>query len=171
MKKDDLQELLAEWKKSLKAWAADGKINRAARDALVLQGEQPQLEQLVSQWTKADFSGLPPIALLNAEAMPAMAGAYAASTGTIYLNSAWLSSASVTQVHAVLTEELGHHLDAQLNRSDTQGDEGELFSKLLLNPQLTASEIEALRSQVDQSLINVAGNILNVETAENTGTA
>ena len=164
------QDLLLVWKKSLQTWAAEGSINRAARDALTLQGEQALLDQLISQWSKGDFSGLPPIELLDAEAMPGAAGAYAASTGTIYLNSDWLSGASDEQVHAVLTEELGHHLDAQLNESDTPGDEGELFSKLLLNPELSGEEIEALRAQDDTILINAAGNTLEAEAAVITGT-
>ena len=159
------QDLLLAWKKSVQTWAAEGSINRAARDALALQGEQPLLDQLISQWSKSDFSGLPPIELLDEEAMPGAAGAYAVSTGTIYLNRGWLSGASNEQVHAVLTEELGHHIDAQLNESDTPGDEGELFSKLLLNPDLSAEKIRALKAQDDTSLIHVAGNTLEVETA------
>jgi hypothetical protein len=33
---------------------------------------------------------------------------------------------------AVLTEELGHHLDELLNVTDTPGDEGKTFGALLL---------------------------------------
>ena len=63
--------------------------------------------------------------------MPGAAGAYASGNNTIYLNANWLGSASHAQVIAVLNEELGHHLDAQLNNNDTAGDEGELFALLL----------------------------------------
>ena len=102
--------------------------------------------------------------------MPGVAGAYAASTGTIYLNSSWISDASEDEVHAVLTEELGHHLDALLNEVDSPGDEGD-FSKLLLKPELNSAEIEALKSQDDTISINLSGSTLDAEAAAITGTA
>ena len=52
---------------------------------------------------------------LPGKAMPSTAGAYGISTGTIYLNQEWLQSASRERVLAVLSEELGHHLDGMLN--------------------------------------------------------
>ena len=68
--------------------------------------------------------------------MPEAAGAYALGTGTIFLNREWLERASHEQALAVLTEELGHHLDGLLNSSDTPGDEGERFAALLLGHRL-----------------------------------
>ena len=46
-------------------------------------------------------------------------GAYAISTGTIYLNADGLATASEDEAIAVLSEELGHHLDGLLNAVDT----------------------------------------------------
>ena len=63
--------------------------------------------------------------------MPGESGANASSNSTIYLNANWLESASNDQIIAVLNEELGYHLDAQLNNSDTAGDEDELFARFL----------------------------------------
>ena len=123
-----LETVLPLWQEQLQAWAADGSLASAARHALELEGEKPFLDELVAQWAAGDFSALPPIVLLPASSMPRAAGAYAISTGTIYLNQDWLETASDAQVVAVLTEELGHHLDALLNKSDTPGDEGELFA-------------------------------------------
>ena len=65
--------------------------------------------------------------------MPGAAGAYAISTGTIYVNQDWLKTASYDWVMAVLTEELGHHLDGLLNTVDTPGDEGEFFARKIQN--------------------------------------
>ena len=65
--------------------------------------------------------------------MPGAAGAYAASSGTIYLNRDWLRTATEEAALAVLTEEFGHHLDALFNAVDTPGDEGALFRQLLIN--------------------------------------
>ena len=90
------------------------------------------MQRLVGQWSEAQWDELPPIELLSGEAMPGAAGAYAISTGTIYLNRSWLESASPQQVQAVLTEELGHHLDGLLNAVDTAGDEGDRPSYCLV---------------------------------------
>ena len=73
--------------------------------------------------------------------MAGAAGAYAASTGTIYLNKDWLNNASAAAVQAVLTEELGHHFDQLLSRHDTEGDEGKIFANLLVNPTLNFVDI------------------------------
>jgi len=48
--------------------------------------------------------------------MSGAAGAYAVSTGTVYLDQNWLATASAVQAMAVLTEELGHHLDGLRSR-------------------------------------------------------
>ena len=117
-------QLLAAWRTRLTAWASDGSLGAAAREALQLDGEPAELTALISQWAAGDFSALPPIEVLEGSVLPGAAGAYAISTGTIYLNGDWLASASEQQVIAVLTEELGHHLDGLLNTSDTPGDEG-----------------------------------------------
>ena len=80
-----LDLLLPEWQVLLQDWAADGSLASAARRALELQDDPPLLTELVSQWAAGDFSALPPIVLLPASSMPGAAGAYAFSTGTIYL--------------------------------------------------------------------------------------
>ena len=132
MSSSSLLTLLEIWQTQLKAWATEGVISQAAGSALSLEGSQPLLKELESAWAAGDFSALPAVDLLPASSMPGAAGAYAASTGTVYLNQDWLSTASEDQVQAVLTEELGHHLDALFNIADTPGDEGELFAQQFL---------------------------------------
>ena len=155
-----LETLLGDWKKLLTDWAASGQLTAAAQDALQLSGEPKLLKQLVKQWSRADFSALPPIVLLSSSSMPGAAGAYAISTGTIYLNQDWLQTASKDSVLAVLTEELGHHLDGLLNVVDAPGDEGEVFAAQLILKG-TAS---ALRDN-DQSFIDINGKIMQAELA------
>jgi hypothetical protein len=134
-----LDTLLGDWKKLLTDWARSGTLTRAASEALLLKAEPEPLKKLVGQWSHGDFSGLPPIVLLPASSMPGAAGAYAISTGSIYLNQEWLAGASAAQVIAVLTEELGHHLDWLLNVVDTPGDEGEAFSIYLLGSNISST--------------------------------
>ena len=162
-----LDNLLGDWKKLLTDWAGSGTLTRAASEALLLKAEPALLKKLVAQWSHGDFSGLPPIVLLPASSMPGAAGAYAISTGTIYLNQDWLATASDEWVLAVLTEELGHHLDGLLNCSDTPGDEGELFAALLQSDGvISAEQRQRLLTENDQGSVQVEGQALAVENAE-----
>jgi hypothetical protein len=58
----------------LTSWAADGSLGAAAREALRLDGEPAQLTALISQWAAGDFSGLPPIEVLEGSVLPGAAG-------------------------------------------------------------------------------------------------
>jgi len=125
------------WRRQLIQWANDGSLEVAAREAFHLGQSPLALQLLNSQWAEGDFWSLPPIELISGIAMAGAAGAYAASTSTIYLNEEWLASATQDQALAVLTEELGHHLDARLNQKDTPGDEGLTFARLLLGNEIS----------------------------------
>ncbi|MCP9848706.1 CHAP domain-containing protein [Cyanobium sp. Morenito 9A2] len=161
-----LEVLLQDWRTQLTAWSIDGSLRSAARTALRLpDGADPAaLTGLIAAWAAGDFAGLPPIEVLDGSVLPGAAGAYALSTGTIYLNGAWLASASEQQVIAVLTEELGHHLDGLLNASDTPGDEGELFAALIVEKE--DSSIACIRtiSDNDHALLQlIDGRIVEIE--------
>ena len=123
-----LASLLPQWHSLLQEWSSSGRLTSAAQEALLLKGEPQALKDLVKQWSAGDFRSLPPILLLSSSDISGAIGAYAISTGTIYLNQDWLRTASKDSVNAVLTEELGHHLDGLMNAVDTPGDEGEVFS-------------------------------------------
>ena len=99
--------------------------------------------------------------------MPGAAGAYAISTGTICLNQDWLAGASANQAIALLTEELGHHLDGLLNAVDTPGDEGELFARLLTSEKMSAADLLALRTQTDQTQVLINDQYITAEAAIN----
>ncbi|MCP9850475.1 hypothetical protein KBY88_11755, partial [Cyanobium sp. Morenito 9A2] len=160
-----LETLLQGWNERLAGWAADGPLATAARHALNLDADPPLLQELVAQWASRDFSALPPIVLLPATSMPGAAGAYAISTGTIYLNQDWLQTATEERVQAVLTEELGHHLDALLNSRDTPGDEGELFAARLLGGVTSAQELLRLPSENDALTLLINGAAVAAEAS------
>ena len=89
-------------------------------------------------------------------------GAYATSNQTIYINNAWVQTASNIEAIKVLTEEYGHHLDALLNDTDTPGDEGQYFAELLISP----SKAKSTANQADDNgLILIDGKPINVEFA------
>ncbi len=158
-----LETLLLDWRELLSLWAANGTLARAAQNALQLEGVPEKLRELVGEWSQGDFRNLPPVVLLPASAMPGAVGAYAISTGTIYLNQDWLALANKERVIGVLTEELGHHLDGLLNVNDTPGDEGELFSTLVLGENLQAENLALLGEENDNSTISLNQDKVLVE--------
>ncbi len=157
--------LLQAWRLRLSEWSIDGSLSAAAQAALRLPGKPKALQELISEWAAGDFKALPPIEVLAGSVMPGTAGAYAISTGTIYLNGDWLRLASEEQGIAVLSEELGHHLDGWLNTEETPGDEGEHFSLLLRQEALSPERLAALRAEDDHTTLWIDGAWIAVEQA------
>ena len=83
---DKIYGLITEWREQLSQWAASGLLEVAALEALNLSSRPSALQELIHQWGGSDFSGLPTIELLAANAMPGGSGAYATTTDAIYLN-------------------------------------------------------------------------------------
>jgi len=166
---DRLNQILPSWYDLLTQWSVEGSLVAAATEALVLDGSnakadaQGQLQSLVSQWSAKNFKSLPEIVLLSDADISGAQGAYAASTDTIYLNAEWLLTATAEEIQKVLTEELGHSLDGQLNLVDTQGDEGEYFSLLLSGQILSGTQAQALIEQGDAGVVLLAGTQIPVE--------
>jgi hypothetical protein len=163
-----LETFLQDWRELLSLWAQNGTLMRAAQYALQLEGEPEKLRELVREWSQGGFRNLPPVVLLPASAMPGAVGAYAISTGTIYLNQDWLASANKDRVIGVLTEELGHHLDRILNSKDTPGDEGALFSVLSNGQGLGEAALLAAKNQDDRSIVFLGDQVIQVENASAT---
>ena len=159
-----LETLLPDWWQKLQEWAGTGELTAAASQALQLTGLPTALVDLNSQLASGDMTGLPSIELLSGEAMAGAWGAYATSNGTIYLNADWLDSADAQAVIAVLTEELGHHLDALCNSSDTSGDEGAQMAALLL--QLPTK----VEPEDDWGVVTTDQGPVSVERATSSGT-
>jgi Ca2+-binding RTX toxin-like protein len=153
------------WYALLQEWSLSGRLSAAVQEALLLDEEPQALKGLVAQWSSGDFHSIPEIVLLNGVDMSGAMGAYALSTGMIYLNADWCVGASADQVNAVLTEELGHHLDGLLNAKDTPGDEGEYFSTILSGQVLSDGQKQALRSESETGAVLLEGTRISAETA------
>ena len=160
-----LLDFLPFWYEQLQQCSLNGRLSAAAQEALLLDGEPQALHDLVNQWSLGDFQAVPEIVLLSNADINGALGAYAISTGKIYLNADWFATATQEAVNAVLTEELGHHLDGLLNTVDTSGDEGEYFSRRLIEEKLSAIEINASRAQLDQGMVQVGRQTIQVEQA------
>ncbi|AFY73019.1 VCBS repeat-containing protein [Synechococcus sp. PCC 7502] len=121
-------------------------------------------ETIRSQWASGDFSQIPTIQILDS-GMNGALGAYAASTNTIYLSEGFLALATPEQLTAVILEEIGHYVDAQVNTTDTPGDEGEYFSRLVLGQSLSVAELTRIKTEDDTAIISVNGVSIQVEQA------
>ena len=136
--------------------ATSGELGRVAGDALGLLSVPENFWELQQAWAKGKFTDFPVIKLLPADSISQARGAYVAENDTIVLNQDWLAKASSAQVLAVLAEEVGHRLDTRFNSSDTPGDEGELFSRLLLGEIPSTGERGRMASENDAIQVNLA---------------
>jgi hypothetical protein len=118
---------------------------------------------LKSQWQSQDFSLFPQIEVVSSEVLGTAKGAYAISTNKIYLSDAFISSASQQSLEAVILEEFGHFVDAQVNATDTLGDEGELFSDLVRGVNLSAAELGGIKTENDHAVIVIDGQQVAIE--------
>jgi hypothetical protein len=106
-----------------------------------------------------DYSWLPKIRFVGADTLGGANGAYDQASGTVILNQE-LDPSTMAQT---FVEEAGHHLDAQLNKVDTRGDEGEMFRRLLGGERLSATEMRAINNENDKGVITVDGKKIEVE--------
>jgi hypothetical protein len=132
------------------------------------QYDTSKAETLRIQWQGGDFSNLPAMEVIDGEILGNARGAYAMSNNTIYLSDRFLNTAAQETIQAVVLEEIGHYLDAQINSQDTPGDEGELFSKVLRGVNLNPSELNRILAEDDTAFISLGGKSLQVEKAEPT---
>ncbi|MFN6273270.1 MAG: Calx-beta domain-containing protein [Microcystis sp.] len=121
--------------------------------------------QLRQQWHSRNFSQLPEIEVVNSSVLGSANGAYGISTNKIYLSESFFASASLDALVAVILEEIGHFVDAQINRVDTVGDEGELFSHLVRGVNLTEAELTYIQAEDDRSVIDLEGHFIQIEQA------
>jgi hypothetical protein len=118
---------------------------------------------LRSQWQSGNFSQLPTIEVIDDQILGKARGAYGSSTNIIYLSDQFVATASRSDVEAVVLEEIGHFVDAQVNQTDTTGDEGELFSEIVRGVSVSGAELVRMKGENDQAEIVVNGQSIAVE--------
>ncbi|WP_208752263.1 hypothetical protein [Corallococcus carmarthensis] len=116
-------------------------------------------EQFRQQALKGDFGWLPPVRTVSAETLNGANGAYDAESGTVLIN----ESLDPSLAASTYVEEAGHHLDTKLNTEDTQGDEGELFRRILSGEKLSPKQVADIRAENDKGTIVVDGKAKEVE--------
>ena len=110
-----------------------------------------------------DFSILPPLSVLPPEDMPGLWGGYSRDLRHIFVS----ADCPPDLVSSVLIEEIGHFLDQELCDQETPGEEGALFSSIVLKSKLEPetlsewSQIESLheiRFEYNTWLVEAAVN-------------
>ena len=135
-------------------------------------GQAVDVRGFQNAWGKGDLLGLPQIEVRPAIDINGANGAYAMALNFIYLSEEFLSRNMdhPETVAAVLLEEIGHYVDAQLNSHDSPGDEGAIFSALVRGEILTPEYLAALKAEDDTATITLDGQILQIEQNNIVGT-
>jgi Bacterial Ig-like domain len=121
------------------------------------QGVDLEKAKSYSQW-------LPSIEVVPDSILGKANGAYAASNNTIFLAHSLVERGDRQEIIAVLVEEIGHSIDAHLNASDSPGDEGEIFAKLVSH-HLDQADYLGMLAEDDHNQIIWQSHALAVENS------
>jgi subtilase family serine protease len=104
----------------------------------------------------ANGEGWPRLVVLESSVLDAN-GAFSQETNTIYVSREFLSrhAGNSDAVTSVLLEEVGHYIDSKLNRTDSQGDEGQLFAALVQGIPLDSAKLAAIAAEDDSRFITI----------------
>ncbi len=86
---------------------------------------------ILSAWNNGDFGQIPTIQIIDGTILNGANAGYALANNTIYVSDYFLANSSGDRIAKVLTEEIGHFFDAQINTVDPVWDEGEVFADLV----------------------------------------
>ncbi|NEP20428.1 MAG: hypothetical protein F6J97_26700 [Leptolyngbya sp. SIO4C1] len=127
--------------------------------------DRAQLEALRQDWISGEFISWPAIEILSAEELSGANGAFAAATNRIYLSRDYLerNRANLSAVSDLVLEEFGHFVDAQINQTDTVGDEGARFKLTVLKAPLQENQIQLLRTEQDKTFLTLRNQSVSVE--------
>ena len=128
-------------------------------------GDTADLTEFQNAWAAGDFSALPKIKIIPAAKINGANGAYAAALDTIYISQGFLSqnTGNIEAVASLLREEIGHGIDAQVNREDSPGDEGAIFASLFGGNLIRESDLNQLKLEKDIITTVIDGKTLSLE--------
>lgn len=133
--------------------------------------DKTKAEAIRQQVLEGDFSWMPDIKVVDESVLQDQSGqqgegeafgAYSKDNDTIYLSRQMVAE-DPDKALQILTEEVGHGLDARLNTSDAAGDEGDIFARTVAGEDISASELADLRAENDSGTIIVDGKEVEVE--------
>jgi VCBS repeat-containing protein len=151
-------------REQLSIFAKDPEFNEKI---ILTFGENADLSALQSEWQPEWLSGKFNFktSLRSARELNGAFGAFSAETNTIYLSAEFLSESSPEMITQVLLEEYGHFLDSRINKSDTAGDEGELFSAFVRGQTISEDQLKIIQSKDDHRQLSIDGEEVSVEVS------
>ncbi len=146
-------------------------FHKLMKNSFGAQYDVAKAETMRQQALKGDFSWMPKIQLVNGSQLADVSstqgegvgrGAYSQSKDTIFLSRDLLRS-NPAMAEKILTEEIGHSIDARINVKDAKGDEGDIFSRLSHGENISTEELAELQTENDSGTININGEKIEVE--------
>ena len=107
----------------------------------------------------------PEIKIVDAATINGGNGAFDGANNQIYLSREFLAT-NINKpdiITNLLLEEVGHYLDAQLNATDSLGDEGAIFAAIAQGQELSQSQLSALQAENDTTKVAIDGQRTTVE--------
>lgn len=134
-------------------------------DVFGSETRQTASQAIRGQLRRQDLGQLARVEVISGDLPGGANAAYATSSNTILLSERFLGQATISELRAVLLEEIGHAIDARVNLTDRAGDEGELFSLVVRGLTPSASERARLLAEDDHRTLQLPGGPLAVEQA------
>jgi hypothetical protein len=119
--------------------------------------------ELREQWQTGVDVEMPGFQVVADTVLGIAQGAYSLETNTIYLRESFVANADQSDLVRVLLEEYGHFVDAQVNILDSAGDEGGIFSALVLGTAVSDPVIAELKEHNDQTWVQILGQPIAIE--------
>jgi Ca2+-binding RTX toxin-like protein len=143
-------------------------FNRAIADFNIAFGSKYDRDiaiSLITQWQTEDFNSFPLLEVRSSAEINGANGAYSVSTNKIYIAEEFLlaNADNFNALVNLILEEYGHFVDAQINSTDAEGDEGAIFSNLVQGNKLNQQELQALKQENDSAVIRLDGNLIQIE--------
>ena len=153
-------ELFDSAKADIRTFLSSGAVDAAAASAFGVSAAE-----LAAAVQSLDRKGWPTLVVLDEQVLQGARAAYGATHDTIYLSRAFVNDSAPAAVTAVLTEEIGHAIDARLHKTDAAGDEGAIFAQFVAVSPPTAADLAALQAKNDHGSIVHRGKSVAVEFA------
>jgi Ca2+-binding RTX toxin-like protein len=169
MNGNKLQQALQTATSSLQSFAQETHFWQSFELAFGQDYDKSQAEAIRLSALSGEF--MLPIRVIEDRSMGLAVGAFAAATNTIYLRDSLVKNGTVDLISSVIIEELGHAIDSQVNRVESPGDEGAVFSLLVGGKDISADLLAELKAEDDWGTIWVDGQELTVEMANILGTS
>jgi Ca2+-binding RTX toxin-like protein len=163
----ELLSVLAIAKDSVEAKLQDFTQNPDfSADMALAFGEGVNVVNLQNAWLTGEVN-FPTIEIRAAADINNAQGAFAGELNTIYLSQEFVTQnvGNPEAVTQVLLEELGHSVDYQLNLVDALGDEGAIFSQLVLGNMLSEADLKTLKAEDDTVSVVMNNQLIQLEQA------